>query len=90
MRKHTIEVTKEDILQGARRDGLFCPVAIAARRSLGIPVAVSYTIMLWGEFGAVLPKKATDFIKCFDDRIPVSPLTFEIEEIPKWFLEQQK
>jgi hypothetical protein len=82
-----IEVTADDIDHGMRRECMWCPVALAARRALGWPPDPSGGLeVITTEFGHavsiaggpkwVLPREASDFIQAFDDVSLTGPITF--------------
>jgi hypothetical protein len=88
----TIEVTQEDIDKGERFLGLFCPIARAAKRTMGLSYqdediynchVGSHDMRLKGEF-VKLPNRAMEFIFNFDKKREVSPFSFDV--FPMWEL----
>ncbi len=87
----TVHVTAGDIAAGEPQTCATCPVALAARRALGAPVEVGYSLIeayaCPGEEDApaaawALPAAAQDFIVRFDDDdCPVEPITFTAERV---------
>lgn len=72
-RRIRISVTEEDIRLGIRVSCSFCPIALAARRRLNIPVAVTCSkLKTLNRIGGrtierfALPSKAQNFIAMFD------------------------
>jgi hypothetical protein len=79
-----VEVTQDDIDNGKRMDGAYCPIALALRRLTGKRCSVSaYRAGINYAFGPDhfhLPKEAQQFVLDFDDDRPVVPLSFELNE----------
>jgi hypothetical protein len=72
----TVEVTAEDIANGARKVGGNCPIARAIRRATGCSdVFVTADAIVAGEIYE-LPSEAEDFIWAFDGGQDVTPFTF--------------
>ncbi len=83
-----IEVTKEDIAQGAinRENGfprsLSCPVAVAIQRATGNDaVGVGWSQCFVGKVNYAIPEEVSDKIVAFDDDKQVEPFSFELTEI---------
>ena len=79
--KYTINVTQEDIKLGVPTDECKCPIALACRRAIGMPVRVdAYAITVSG-VTCCLPNEVDSFIQAFDTvgRRAVEPFSFEIE-----------
>lgn len=75
-----IEVTQEDIDNGARSDAEFCPIARAARRQgLEWYVTPRYIYDRDKDRNLKLPEEARNFIDFFDCHIAVEPFSFEVE-----------
>jgi len=84
----TVEITPDDIREGVYRSGDTCPIALAFRRRLNVPApcvtVCTFTLdagfrdregrPLFATFA--LPKKASAFIKAFDQGHPVRPFSF--------------
>lgn len=88
MPKITVEVTQQDISKGIERSSCGCPIALALLRSApgysfdvgSIAVYIGYSgRRISYSRGAVLPKKAKDFILKFDSNIRVEPFKFELD-----------
>lgn len=89
--EYTIEVTKEDIEKGERKDGIHCPVARAVCRVFGEPLGQigvpTNTIEYFGttnrelyEAGEVrLPYLVSRKIEEFDNGCSMEPFSFEVE-----------
>lgn len=82
--KYVIEVTQEDILQGANRDCVNCPIARAVRRATGNKCLRVGKFSIWDQRqvdadGIPLPVVAKKWIAGFDSGYPVEPFAFEIE-----------
>lgn len=80
-----IVVTASDIKRGRRCSAFGCPVALAACRALGLdddalPLGVSDEINVYNKIRYSIPDKAIEWIKRFDDSLPVEP--FEFEAVP--------
>lgn len=74
-----IEVTKEDIDLGTRRNPCECPVARAIVRAAGERCSVgAYTVGFERWRWALLPDDARDFIAAFDFGCSVSPFSFDL------------
>ncbi len=79
-----INVTAEDIANGARGDCYACPIALAARRAgLEDPDVQDFLMYVSNDLGDVestdLPAEAGVFMDRFDDGLPVQPFSFEVE-----------
>ena len=80
----TIDVTQQDIDRAVRFSCGDCPIALAARRSLGnMSVFVTKRTMLIRRLQYTcdlisLPTDAVQFVSDFDERRPVSPFRFSI------------
>jgi|ERR1043166_6451267 hypothetical protein len=78
-----IQVTERDIAVGHRHDSCLCPIARALRRRLkGRPlVSVGAEVCSVGDSGprVLLPKEAQEFIKRFDERLPVNAFEFDLD-----------
>ena len=80
----TIRVKDEDIKQGIRRNGSFCPVALAARRILGTKVITNrYQLSIVPNNHTTIkypaPVEVTEFVDAFDADKKVEPFAFEID-----------
>lgn len=85
----TIHVTADDIASGDTQACASCPIALAARRALGIAaVEVGYTKIAayaraWDNRVPAaewqMPPAAREFTARFDDARPVKPFTFVAE-----------
>lgn len=80
----TIQVTAEDIANGARRNCKACPIALAASRhecfSNAILLEVGAIYISWYDEKSKavrLPEIAIEFIRDFDKRRDVKPFEFE-------------
>lgn len=80
-----VEVTEQDIKDGARGDCYYCPIALAVQRALNHPpkvhVIISYVHVVMEDLSMKtysLPQVATDFIVDFDHDFKISPFTFEM------------
>lgn len=81
-KKVKVEVTKQDIARGIKRDGYSCPVARAMKRTLHRrKIWVGWHYYQIGEDGAfiTLPPTVTQFVKAFDSGKKVEPFTFEVD-----------
>lgn len=85
----TVTVTREHIDQGEQRSCSNCPIALAF--DAAIPDALDSSVTggyasVWTDLRRVvtyeLPIEAREFIQDFDEGSPVSPFTFEAEELP--------
>ena len=77
-----IDVTAEDIELGIPRSSNACPIARAAKRVLKGPLGVGVDdIAVFGPKGGyyLLPDKAQRFLKKFDRKEPVKPISFDAE-----------
>ena len=83
-----IEVTQEDIVSSTRcKESIYyCPIALAVKRKMNINFNCGVkvyedeiSIISIGQPYSYykLPKKAKEFIKCFDKGLKVKPFTFE-------------
>jgi hypothetical protein len=84
--KIKIEVTEDDILNGKKGSGCFCPIARAVKRKLIPATYVRVTkhdlVTDYSEIfpaSASLPNTAQSFIQAFDAGHKVEPFDFEIE-----------
>jgi hypothetical protein len=82
-----IDITPEDITSGHRRDGSVCPTALALQRATGLRAknvhVTEDNVLIYGD-GMVprevlLPPEVKAFIRAFDSKRPVTPLSFEID-----------
>ncbi len=79
-----IQVTPEDINLGVPESGDECPIARALIRAIGHEdVYVDDSIMYWDDeegchMSTGTPTIAANFIKNFDAKEPVEPISFEI------------
>jgi hypothetical protein len=88
-----IEVTQEDIDKGVRGTTCLCPVALAIRRSLKVPLAchMNKSIRITKPeyppevYKARSPVSVLDFVHGFDNYLEVKPFTFELD-IPEELL----
>lgn len=79
-----IEVTQERINKGERQCGESCPIALALASVVGGDVYVDGDVMRWTDeqdraMIAGTPSIANAFIEAFDENLPVSPISFDIE-----------
>ena len=75
-----VEVTAEDIREGARVSCTTCPIARAASRTTGAPAWVAYTHIQVAAPGLFSTNDAARrFINDFDAGRPVEPQTFRFE-----------
>lgn len=78
-----IEVTAQDIADGARGESDSCPIALAVERTLGVVPHVSeFDVSLGGRFDEAivdLPDEAVDFIADFDAGLRPGPFAFDLE-----------
>lgn len=90
MKTFSVDVTQEDIDNGKRRQPRFCPVALALNRALkgkvDAYVSVVTATLIFRRFlipdkktRIILPKHVRSFILGFDNREPVSPISFTVE-----------
>ncbi len=82
----TICVTKGDIASGIRSNDEECPVAIAARRRLKMPVHVTCNRLIFdlpktGQFANDLPENVRDAIERYDDGKGMKPFRFRMEVV---------
>jgi len=78
-REVTIDVTEDDIIDGIPRLCFLCPVARAAYRALGVPVAVTDSILeAEGYLNVALPDWVRDRIAEFDARGHCEPFDFTV------------
>lgn len=85
-----VNVTKTYIDAGVPRDCDRCPVALAVLGEHAIPVMVGPFRMArradtWTEARPSevdLPQRAVDWIRDFDNGIPVEPFSFEVPDLP--------
>lgn len=82
-----ISVTAEDIKLGTRKDGFYCPVALAIRRTFNITnlydVRVNrYHVVIINTYRFFLPNKVDRFIDLFDRGSEnLNPFEFELHGI---------
>ena len=76
-------VTRKDIKTGKKDNCQLCPVALAMKRALGAEVQVLMGKYQFQSAAHELPYKVTQFIKRFDDGLPVKPFSFNIPGIKK-------
>jgi len=84
----TVTITRQDIQNGKRGSATDCPVALALRRVLNVPVEVwSYQAVLvepGGRRVVPLPLDVRDFVRRFDTGVirkaTCPSLTFELDE----------
>jgi hypothetical protein len=78
-----IDVTAEDIEKGTPKCAASCAIARAAKRALnGRPLGVGMDdIAVFGrkERYYLLPDKAQEWLKRFDAKLPVGPISFDAE-----------
>lgn len=82
-----VEVTQADIDGAERGSPMHCPIARALWRITGLTCSVgSLDIDAWREGGseglaweARTPTVAANFIRAFDNKMPVSPFTFTLD-----------
>lgn len=82
-KKLKVNVTAEHIQQGIRNHPNFCPVARAVS-DLFPDKQVSSTLLyvhVGMEEYYALPKRATEWIRRFDARIPVEPIEFQMRKV---------
>lgn len=80
-----IEVTKEDIMRGMKKDCFSCPIARAMKRQGFTSVTVGRNQILASHAdGSVVdvaaPKKVRVFVSRFDDGQYVEPFSFVLED----------
>lgn len=87
----TIEVTKQDILNGVRNDPCMCPVALAIKRAMNNELkhlSVNYKEVWYQTKDNVvvseLPVEAIKFIGAYDFRQPVKPFNFTLKVTGKY------
>ncbi len=80
-----IDVTADDIANGARGNNSFCAVACGVRRAVKNIARVNVhgpTVEMWSVLGAyqhvTLPGAVRNFVADFDSRKPVEPMTFTV------------
>lgn len=83
MKKLKVEVTTHDIKNGSRKSCEACPVARALKRALHYKKSVnvnnhSASIDEYKKH-AILPTKAQNFIRNFDDGFKVKPFSMTLE-----------
>jgi hypothetical protein len=78
-----VDVTQEDIEEGARGDCNFCPVARAIRRAFPTKSVFvgANTIGVGGE-RLEMPDDVDEFVCAFDSYCDVYPFSFELPEVP--------
>lgn len=81
-----IKVTQQDIEQGKRHMCDYCPVALAAKRTLPWAKVVNYSGIHDGAYRiqkgsktAHLPEIASDWIRAFDRGDRVEPINFYVD-----------
>lgn len=80
----TIKITQEDIDNGVRKQGGFCPVALSCKRDWGGTAAAigniagSVKVPGQGWLAFFLPGQGAKFVSDFDNNLPVEPITFEV------------
>ena len=76
-----IEVTQEDIEKGEPCDVCACPIALAIQRKLGRGgCEINFSTIDLGPGQVVAtPYSARQFIRAFDDHLPVKPFSFELD-----------
>lgn len=85
-----VNVTEEDIRDGARLDTECCPVALALERQFGLGWVYVDELKIDGvvgndgpEFGCYLnPPEVVEFIDAFDNERPVKPFSFTLPDEP--------
>lgn len=86
--KTIIKVTKTHIKNGKSNTGYSCPIALAAKESLGLPnIYVGLTFISWDApvdsnllFRSIkLSDYVCEFIRDFDAGLEVEPFEFELE-----------
>lgn len=83
MRKLKVEVTAHDIKNGARKSCEACPIARAVKRALHYKKSVdvnNYAANI-DDYKkiAILPAKASGFIRSFDNGFRVKPFSMTLE-----------
>lgn len=81
-----IEVTRDDIMWGARRSRRRCPIALAIRRAYGFGPWLNDDLVdvthgryyIWGTAPRQLPPTAVHWIVAFDDGAEMAPVSFEL------------
>lgn len=75
-----IAVTKDDILQGVRRDGQYCPIARSLRRRYpDSKIEVDCELIQIDDERIPVTGKIEDFIDAFDEGQPVTPTAFFVD-----------
>jgi hypothetical protein len=75
-----INVTREHINRGRKKDCLECPIALAVKSfAPGTKVAIDKLFFSTGK-SLKLPAKITNWIKDFDNNLKVGLISFEIPE----------
>jgi hypothetical protein len=86
MRTKTIKVTQADIDNGCMRNGVYCPIALAAKRAFRTQHVTVHSVIhvISGNNTSaktwILPQEAIEFIFNFDHMVTVEPFEFEARE----------
>ena len=78
MRKHTINVTLDDIAQGSLCEASCCPIALAMQREFpNVACSVYHDFLFAGELIAVTPPAVREWLWDYDSEdTPMQPFTF--------------
>lgn len=74
-----INVTKKDIQNGKRCNGIKCPVALAISRKINKKAEVGSVAIYISGKPIMMPKKVRDFIGKFDSQNKAKPFSFNLE-----------
>lgn len=77
-----IELTNDDIGDGAKGNCELCPIALAATRAIGLPARVGWNRIFVDGYAGEMPEAAKQFVKNFDAGRPTETLKFTIEMRP--------
>jgi hypothetical protein len=73
----TIQVTQDDIDNGVRLSGSWCPIALACIRTIGL----NYD-QIWQNYWSQgnMTENVRNFVIAFDKKQPVQPFSFELPD----------
>ena len=78
MRVH-VDVTADDIANGARLDCFACPIALAMKRATDAFLAIGANYVEFASHSVRLPREVSDFVFDFDGGYEVQPFSFDLE-----------
>lgn len=85
--KLAVIITQEDIDKGEPVRSTLCPIARAATRAAGAPMAMGADVLREEEGlrAAIVPYKVVQWRRNFDAGQPVQPMEFEVELREKYW-----